>query len=245
MQISARVAIAQALLSKMSQISLVRGEDYSFYLLIIDDSTAQGADYSGASQVELLVVNNDGSFSLMNITGTQIVAENAAVGLFKVNVPKAMSAVFNDGMELDMQLTATDPSGEVSRSIIMGKLNVTPQLTGPVVAPIIPTSGFATYGFPSAPQIVNPVVGLVVTSDPRQAHFIASSGGAQPVTADPQIGDGSIIGDELVIFGTSDVNYITFHDGDGLSLNGSWDSTSNATLYLLWNGTVWEEIARR
>lgn len=106
---------------------------------------------------------------------------------------------------------------------------------------------YVTQGSFNAPVVVNEFAGLIVTSDERQYKYVVSTGGVKTIIATPQIAAGSFDGQELTIKGTSDVNYIIFTDGNGLSLNGSCLVKRNQTLCLTWNSdlSVWEEITRR
>lgn len=108
-------------------------------------------------------------------------------------------------------------------------------------------NSYAVQGSFNAPIAVNEFAGLVVTSDERQYKYVVSTGGVKTIVATPQIAAGSFDGQELVVKGTSDTDYIVFTDGNGLSLNGSCLMKRNQTLYLTWNSdlSVWEELTRR
>jgi hypothetical protein len=63
----------------------------------------------------------------------------------------------------------------------------------------------------------------------------------------PQIADGTNDGQELCLKGTSDTNYLIFQNNANLSLNGTWNGTSNAALTLVWHAAdgIWSENTRR
>ena len=108
-----------------------------------------------------------------------------------------------------------------------------------------PTDGrFTVFGSIGVPVVVNPAAGVPITTDARMLIFTASSGGAQAVTANPQIPVGAFVGQECMLKGTSDVNYITLNDGNGLSLNGPINLKNKIGIYLLYDGAVWSENAR-
>ncbi len=103
------------------------------------------------------------------------------------------------------------------------------------------------YGTTAMPLVISPSVGIPTTSDQRQVRFVRglSMGGAQPITANPQVTAGTILGQELILFGTSDTDYPVLNDGTGLSLNGPMNLTNKAMIYLMWDGTEWAEISRK
>lgn len=81
---------------------------------------------------------------------------------------------------------------------------------------------------------------------PRQCWFLSSTGGVVTPTSSPQIGAGTVGGQELLLKGTSDVNYAIFTPGAGLDLNGPISMTSNQALNLVWDGvSTWFETYRR
>lgn len=75
--------------------------------------------------------------------------------------------------------------------------------------------------------------------------FIAGSGGAVTVTANPQISAASAVGQKLVLISRSATNTVTLADGNGLSLNGSWVGGLDSVLSLVWDGSAWVEESRR
>lgn len=110
--------------------------------------------------------------------------------------------------------------------------------------PVINTSGgYTVLGKPIAMQI-NPTIGLIVTPDQRQLKYVRSVSGYQVVTANPQIAAGNVIGQELLMFGTSDTDYPEFNHGNGLSLNGAAKIKNGSSLSLVWDGSIWIEVCR-
>lgn len=105
--------------------------------------------------------------------------------------------------------------------------------------------GYTPSGSMVSPVIVNPLAGIPVLSSQRQIIFVKSNGGAQTIIFNPQLAVGTIIGAECMLVGTSDVDYISLFDGNGLALNGGVDLRSNKTITLVWTGTVWLENGRR
>lgn len=103
---------------------------------------------------------------------------------------------------------------------------------------------FSVYGAYNAGEVVDPSVGIVKSSLARQLHFLISQGGAQAVTANPQIPAGDFVGQEIMLKGTSDTDYVILNDGSGLALNGPINLKNKIGIYLLWDGEVWSENGR-
>lgn len=102
------------------------------------------------------------------------------------------------------------------------------------------------HGSQAAPVQVTPASGLTPSTENDQVWFIAPlSGGATPITANPQIAAGTDIGQRLIIKGTSASDYYTFAHGTGLDLNGPILLTNNQSVTLTWGGTSWTEDSRR
>jgi hypothetical protein len=75
-------------------------------------------------------------------------------------------------------------------------------------------------------------------------HIIGDTTTGTDITANPQISAGSTLGQELIIVGTSDTLPVIFEDGTGLKLTASFTAVQYSTLYVYWNGSVWQEITR-
>lgn len=103
------------------------------------------------------------------------------------------------------------------------------------------------YGTFLSPQVVVPAAGIASTTDARAVRFLKGQvgGGEQFVTANPQIAPGTTVGQELILKGCNDTDYPALQDGNGVSLNGVIKLKQNASIYLLWNGILWDEISRR
>jgi hypothetical protein len=114
-----------------------------------------------------------------------------------------------------------------------------------VVAPGSKGGAWANYGSDAAPITVAALIGVLLGPDARQMRFTKSAGGAVPITSNPQVAPGSAVGQELLLLGTSDINYITLADGTGLNLSGPMSLQSGSALGLVWRGTAWFETLRR
>jgi len=107
-----------------------------------------------------------------------------------------------------------------------------------------PTPTLVPQGTVAAPLNIG-TSGITPTSNARQVAFLKSTGGHVTVTANPQIAAGSAIGNELVLIGQDDTDYITLNDGNGLYLNGAVDLKAKSSIWLIWDGALWNEISRR
>lgn len=95
-----------------------------------------------------------------------------------------------------------------------------------------------------APIRIAAAGGFTPLGSVREAAWLVGDGGPVAVTAVPQIAPGTVIGQELYIFGTSDNALVIFHNGDGLTLNGAVSLVRNASIYLVWTGLTWNEVLR-
>lgn len=107
------------------------------------------------------------------------------------------------------------------------------------------------FGSTGTPRSVVAATGIVSGSSHMsttamvQTIFVEGSiSGESDVSANPQVENGTVVGQIMHIIGANDANYIKLETGNGLRLNGEWFSYSGAVLSLLWNGTVWTEIGR-
>ena len=110
-------------------------------------------------------------------------------------------------------------------------------------APTIGGTGPVVTGSIGAPELIT-VSGISVIDVSNEMIFIAGSGGAIDITADPQIEAATATGSILTLFGTSDVDTITLENGNGLKLNGSILMDSGKVLSLVFDGVDWSEVAR-
>lgn len=102
---------------------------------------------------------------------------------------------------------------------------------------------YTPYGSTVAPVIVTPA-GLASTADQRQQFFIKSSGGGMPVAGNPQVSPGTIVGQEVRLIGTSDVDYPIFNDGNGMKFNGPISLKNRILIDFYWDGLFWCESNR-
>lgn len=107
------------------------------------------------------------------------------------------------------------------------------------------SGGFAVQGTPLSPLTISASGGVGVTSAQRQLKYVTSLAGQTPVTANPQVQAGTVLGQELMLIGTSAVNSVVLSHGNGLDLNGTMILDNNSSILLVWNGSSWYETSRR
>lgn len=104
------------------------------------------------------------------------------------------------------------------------------------------SSRYVVYNTRALPASITAAGGGVSTNVARQLRFVKSNGGAVTVTANPQIAAGSNVGDEMLLIGTSNSDYLIFDTGTGLELNGPKQLKNGSKLHLIWDGSVWSEV---
>jgi hypothetical protein len=103
---------------------------------------------------------------------------------------------------------------------------------------------FLSNGTPTAPNLITAADGVAVSNVGRELQFIAGDAAAVIVTANPRVGRGTVVGQELLIVGASDTNTVTLQNGNGLALNGAAVLGAGASLLLMWDGAAWNETGR-
>ncbi len=97
----------------------------------------------------------------------------------------------------------------------------------------------------ASPNLISAATGIAISGHLREVQFIAGNGGPiDPITHNPQIQAGVTTGQELIIQGTNDTNYVTLNNGTGLDLNGPCKLVEGSRIYLMWDGTLWGEVSR-
>lgn len=102
----------------------------------------------------------------------------------------------------------------------------------------------ATFGTYDAPLTITASDGIESSSANRQMVFVKSAGGAVTITANPQIAPGQRVGQELIVEGVDDTDYIVLNNGNGLGLVGSIQMVDQQILALVWDGFIWVETSR-
>lgn len=249
-----------SILVRLDGVTLTSGVDWS----ILGQTLTLSPAPSIGQKIDVWYIVNSSS-SQNPLSGAQETPSGTANGvntLFTLSGKPAnqvSTMVFVDGLEVPLEgwnliqgLTHGSIEFNAGYIPVAGQEVYVFYLVNPFVfgvqPPPTPPSGagaLVANGSGISPQIITASVGIPATSDQRQLWFVASSGGAQTVTATPQIQAGTIIGQELYLQGTSATNYIRLQDGNGLSINGPIDLTNNGSILLVWNGSVWSEITRR
>lgn len=109
-------------------------------------------------------------------------------------------------------------------------------------------SGIFPYGTAAAPLTKDGSVAVPFNDPTHQEEmtFLQGSGAGTTVMAvNPQIANGTAIGQRVYLVGCNDAQVLKFVNGNGLLLNGDCPLAQDDVLGLFWNGTKWCEMFRR
>lgn len=119
---------------------------------------------------------------------------------------------------------------------------------GNIVVSAPGSGGYFAHGSESAPITVAPGAGITPSSDLMQTWYVKgpTSGGAQSVTANPQIGAHTQVGARLAVINVDPSDYVVFSSGNGLFSNGTWPNSiiQYAKIEYEWTGLRWTECNR-
>ena len=150
---------------------------------------------------------------------------------------------------LASSLTTAEPSGRIYWQTTTKKVEVVDSGVSvkTLVDSVALTNSLPTItGTRAAPSSI--VAGTGISFTGLAGHnlwFVAGSGGAVDISANPQIVAGSAVGQELILIGRDATNTVQLDDGTGLSLNGSAILGLDDVVGLIWDGTNWVEMFRR
>lgn len=135
------------------------------------------------------------------------------------------------------------------RSIKAGTgLSVTNDGLGNVVIAAAGAGAYFPHGSESAPITIDPTIGIAPSGDLLQTWYVKgqTSGGAQPITANPQIGPHTQVGARLAILNTNGTDYPVFSTGNGIVVDGVWPNSiiQYAKIEFEWTGLRWAECNR-
>lgn len=135
------------------------------------------------------------------------------------------------GVETPTQPDAGTPSADsdvITKGYADANFGESENITGSIASPSSITAGGG----------ITPVAGKR-----KQIIFVKGTGGVD-ITANPQIAAGTIVGQRLLLIGTSDTDTLKLDHGTGLDLNGSITLGLRWQLSLLWDGNFWMEVSR-
>lgn len=100
-------------------------------------------------------------------------------------------------------------------------------------------------GSRGSPSLIVAGTGIAFTGvSGDNVWFIAGSGSAVDISANPQIAAGTNIGQKLTLIGRHSTNTVQFDTGTGLSINFMCILGADEVLNLIWDGTNWVETGR-
>lgn len=205
-------------------------EDVFDKLIMIDLQQQDSIDRSlkFPSSVNPTSFNNDMPASIVGQGGATLMTNPTGDGWLPG--PTADQITAAQGYSLDALSSATAAAVSAAEAAASAASVVAPQITGTRSVPIG----------------ISASVGISFTGLPVfHTWFVEGSGGPVTVTANPAITAGSQVGQKLTIIGRSDINTLTFNDGNGLDLNGPVILESSSCIGLEFDGTNWFEIFRR
>lgn len=102
-------------------------------------------------------------------------------------------------------------------------------------------------GSMASPQTITVLggIGWTSTSGDRQIWYVTGdTTTGTDLIANPQITNGTTLGQELIIWNADPARLVKLDNGSGLDLPDSWEGTM---IHLVWNGTAtgWSELYRR
>lgn len=106
------------------------------------------------------------------------------------------------------------------------------------------SGALTVIGSRSSPINISAITGIAFNGNQRELQFIQGNGGPVEVASSPVISVGSTVGQELELIGASDSSTVTLNDGFGIRLNGKCVLKSGSSIYLIWDGALWDEMAR-
>jgi hypothetical protein len=102
------------------------------------------------------------------------------------------------------------------------------------------------HGTFAAPILINPTVGIVPSIAMDQTWYLApTTSGSHLITASPAIAPGTILGQRLILKGTSPTDYLGIPDASGTNQNGFCNLVDNQAIVYEWDGANWNENGRR
>lgn len=209
------------------------------YFFITDDTSLYYRDNSGVKSFEVtrstgaVVANGDieskTSLTLEDPgagTNTTKIQAGTVTASYTVTLPPAQGAASTT--------LVNDGAGNLSWSVV--------------------SQGPTLFGTRSSGRSIVAATGItsgsgdMSTTVQSQIVFVYGSGGVD-ITANPQIQAGTSIGQDMIICGTDNTNYLILENGNGLSLNGSITLGKDDCITLRWLGSDgstsdWVEISR-
>lgn len=104
---------------------------------------------------------------------------------------------------------------------------------------------YTVVGSSASPVLIDPTVGVPFSSTTQfTTIYVAGSGGAVNVSANPRIAPGSFVGQNLSLISTSNTNTVTIDTGNGIDSNGPFIGNASNTVGYFWD-SQWIQFFKR
>lgn len=109
----------------------------------------------------------------------------------------------------------------------------------------LPTAASPVNGTAASPNLITAGGGITPNGTGYwEVIYVKGSGGPVDITANPQIADGSLDGQLIVLIGVDDTDTVTVENGTGISMDGDAVLKAGSSIMFAWDdaGDVWRQV---